>query len=197
MQDSATLTGWRQNQGQGRGTFSLSPMQYFTFVHAGRHFCNFSEIYPVKKKDCEQGRIKLLSVGELILSYTHRPGMRAHNINYLLTYDSYVPLYNRFHRGEWITRVSGGEGALDTPGPLNGTSEASAIWAHFVNVVDPQGLLCERFAVYTEGRRRRCFRCGGTGHIGPFYKASCLLRLILLSGAPWSTMDLFSPLPLL
>ncbi len=37
--------------------------------------------------------------------------------------DSYVPLYNRFHRGEWITRVSGGEGALDTPGPLNGTSE--------------------------------------------------------------------------
>jgi hypothetical protein len=44
--------------------------------------------------------------------------------NYLLTYDSYVPLYNRFHRGEWITRVSGGEGALDTPGPLNGTSEA-------------------------------------------------------------------------
>jgi hypothetical protein len=49
--------------------------------------------------------------------------------NYLLTYDSYVPLYNRFHRGEWITRVSGGAGALDTPGPLNGTSEASAIWA--------------------------------------------------------------------
>ncbi len=37
--------------------------------------------------------------------------------NYLLTYDSYVPVYNRFHRGEW----------LDTPGPLNGTSEASAI----------------------------------------------------------------------
>jgi hypothetical protein len=33
-----------------------------------------------------------------------------------LTYDSYVPLYNRFHRGEGITRVSGGEGALDTPG---------------------------------------------------------------------------------
>ena len=41
--------------------------------------------------------------------------------NYLLTYDSYVSLYNRFHRGERITRVSGGEGALDTPWPLNGT----------------------------------------------------------------------------
>jgi hypothetical protein len=26
--------------------------------------------------------------------------------NYLLTYDSYVPLYNRFHRGEWITRIT-------------------------------------------------------------------------------------------
>ncbi len=45
---------------------------------------------------------------------------------------------------------------------------------HFVNVVDPQGLLCERFAVYTEGRHRRCFRCSGTGRIGPFCKASCL-----------------------
>ncbi len=42
------------------------------------------------------------------------------DINYLLTYDSYGPLYNIFHRGEWITRDSGGEGALDTPGPLNG-----------------------------------------------------------------------------
>jgi hypothetical protein len=52
---------------------------------------------------------------------------RRQSNNYLLTYDSYVPLYNRFHRGEWITRVSGGEGALDTPGPLKGTSEASAI----------------------------------------------------------------------
>jgi hypothetical protein len=50
--------------------------------------------------------------------------VKAYN-NYLLTYDSYVPVYNRFHRGEWITRASGEEGALDTPGPLNGTSEAS------------------------------------------------------------------------
>jgi len=47
------------------------------------------------------------------------------HLNYLLTYDSYVTRYKRFHRGEWITRVSGGEGALDTPGPLNGTSEES------------------------------------------------------------------------
>jgi hypothetical protein len=63
--------------------------------------------------------------------------------NYLLTCDSYVPLYNRFHRGEWITRVSGGEGALDTPGPLNGTSEASAIWprpfGHLATAIWPFG----------------------------------------------------------
>jgi hypothetical protein len=30
--------------------------------------------------------------------------------NYLLTYDSYGPVYNRFHRGKWITWASGGEG---------------------------------------------------------------------------------------
>jgi hypothetical protein len=41
-------------------------------------------------------------------------------INYLLTYDSYGPVHNRFHRGEWITWASGGEGALDIPVPLNG-----------------------------------------------------------------------------
>jgi hypothetical protein len=41
-------------------------------------------------------------------------GERVLKNNYLLIYDSYVLLYNRFHKGEWITRVSGGEGALDT-----------------------------------------------------------------------------------
>jgi hypothetical protein len=51
------------------------------------------------------------------LLYTENRIKSGQGINYLLTYDSYVPLYNRFHRGEWITRVSGGEGALDTPGP--------------------------------------------------------------------------------
>jgi hypothetical protein len=40
--------------------------------------------------------------------------------NFLLTYDSYGPVHNRFHRGECITWASGGKGALDTPGALNG-----------------------------------------------------------------------------
>ncbi len=70
----------------------------------------------------------MLNLKTLALLLLMQKNTQIHN-NYLLTYDSYVPLYNRFHRGEWITRVSGGEGALDTPGPLNGTSEASAIWA--------------------------------------------------------------------
>ena len=36
------------------------------------------------------------------------------------------PVLNRFHRGEWITWGSGGEGALDTPGPLNGIERSNA-----------------------------------------------------------------------
>jgi hypothetical protein len=78
------------------------------------------------------GPTQLLSPTNKTLLSQIEAGEAVHfknDTNYLLTYDSYVPLYNRFHRGEWITRVSGGEGALDTPGPLNGTSEASAIWA--------------------------------------------------------------------
>ena len=39
-------------------------------------------------------------------------------------------MYNRFHRGEWITWASGGEGALDTPGPLNGPYEICYTQGH-------------------------------------------------------------------
>jgi hypothetical protein len=57
---------------------------------------------------------------------------------------------------------------------------------HNVNVFDPQGALCERFAVFVDGRRRHCFRCGGPGHLGAFCKASCL--------APEATPTLWSSL---
>jgi hypothetical protein len=67
----------------------------------------------------------------------------------------------------WSSAASGVVQLLLQPRP-------GVVLPHFVNVLDPQGLLCERFAVYTEGRCLRCFRCGGTGHIGPFCKASCL-----------------------
>jgi hypothetical protein len=46
------------------------------------------------------------------------------HFNYLLTYDSYGPVHNRFHRGECITWAGGGEGALNTPGPLNGSERS-------------------------------------------------------------------------
>ncbi len=50
--------------------------------------------------------------------------------NYLLTYDSYGPVHNRFHSGECITWASGGEWALDTPGPLNGSERSPVDNAH-------------------------------------------------------------------
>jgi hypothetical protein len=84
-----------------------------------RQFISFCHVFGQTEKKPENVVFYVL-----ILLY-HRV-----NNNYLLTYDSYVPLYNRFHRGEWITRVSGGEGALDTPGPLNGTSEAPTLVLH-------------------------------------------------------------------
>jgi hypothetical protein len=40
-----------------------------------------------------------------------------------------------FIGGEWIRRVSGGEGALDTPGPLNGTSEMKSIIHGHIRII--------------------------------------------------------------
>ncbi len=65
-------------------------------------------------------------------------------INYLLTYDSYGPVHNRFHRGLCITWASGGgEGALDTPGPLNGMERSAQGPYCFVVLV----LVCREFYV--------------------------------------------------
>ncbi len=47
---------------------------------------------------------KMFNKGNQIHNFISSSG--SGTVNYLLTYDSYVPLYNRFHRGEWITRVS-------------------------------------------------------------------------------------------
>ena len=80
---------------------------------------------PPQKKTCPN-QLKSPSQHNTTVWDLDSPHLPLHN-NYLLTYDSYVPLYNRFHRGEWITRVSGGEGALDTPGPLNGTGDPGSI----------------------------------------------------------------------
>jgi hypothetical protein len=39
-----------------------------------------------------------------IVSPHHRAGYPKIKFNYLLTYDSYVPLYNRFHRGNGLQK---------------------------------------------------------------------------------------------
>jgi hypothetical protein len=45
---------------------------------------------------------------------------------------------------------------------------------HFVEVVDDNGAIATRLYVHTDNHRRRCARCGHTGHVGQFCKAgSC------------------------
>ncbi len=69
------------------GEHFVPPQWHFSFLHAGRHFPNFLEIYPVvkRKKRVWSGRIELLSLGILILSFTHRSWltyMRAQTMKY-------------------------------------------------------------------------------------------------------------------
>jgi hypothetical protein len=63
--------------------FVHRPCWYCTFLHSGRHFCNFHEIYPVKKRNVLRICFYLLLV--LILSYTPRPRLpckRVQNMKY-------------------------------------------------------------------------------------------------------------------
>jgi hypothetical protein len=58
----------------------------------------------------------------------------------------------------------------------------------FIDLEDEAGHLAERLFVFTDQHRRRCFRCGHTGHVGQFCRSS--LRAV---GAPptlWSTLVL-------
>ncbi len=69
---------------QGGGTFVRRPCWYFTFLHTRRHFRNFPEIYPVKKRMSVSGEeSNSHPLGVLILFYTSSPWlpcMRAQNI---------------------------------------------------------------------------------------------------------------------
>ncbi len=58
------------------------------------------------------------------------PLLARKHYNYLLTYDSYGPVHNRFHKAECITWASGGGGGLDTPGPLNGIERSECHLGH-------------------------------------------------------------------
>jgi hypothetical protein len=58
----------------------------------------------------------------------------------------------------------------------------------FIDLQDAGGHLAERLFVFTDQHRRRCFRCGHTGHVGQFCRSS-----LRAPGAPstlWSTLVL-------
>ncbi len=58
--------GGAGKNGQGRGTFCPSPMWYFTFLHAGRHFRRFT---CQKRKSVSSEGSNSRPLGVLILSY--------------------------------------------------------------------------------------------------------------------------------
>jgi hypothetical protein len=59
---------------------------------------------------------------------------------------------------------------------------------HFINIEDDGGHLAERLFVFSDQHRRRCFRCGHTGHVGQFCRAA--IKASGASEALWSKMVL-------
>ena len=57
---------------------------------------------------------------------------------------------------------------------------------HFVEVVDANGAIATRLFVHTDDHRRRCARCGHTGHVGQFCKAGS--RAAGADAALWSAL---------
>ncbi len=64
--------------------------------------------------------------------------------NYLLTYDSYGPVHNRFHRGECITWASG----VETPGLLNGIERSECHLGPGVSRAPSPPLACAGLRIY-------------------------------------------------
>jgi len=57
---------------------------------------------------------------------------------------------------------------------------------HFIEVVDEEGLLATRLHVHTDVHRRRCARCGDTGHVGNYCRAG--RRSTAANAALWSRL---------
>jgi len=57
---------------------------------------------------------------------------------------------------------------------------------HFIEVVDEDGLLATRLHVHTDVHRRRCARCGDTGHVGNYCRAG--RRSAAANTALWSRL---------
>ena len=59
---------------------------------------------------------------------------------------------------------------------------------HFIDIEDEGGHLAERLFVFSDQHRRRCFRCGHTGHVGQFCRST--IRASGATEALWSKMVL-------
>jgi hypothetical protein len=59
---------------------------------------------------------------------------------------------------------------------------------HFVEVVDDGGAIATRLFVHTDDHRRRCARCGHTGHVGQYCKAGS--RAPGADAALWSALQI-------
>jgi hypothetical protein len=59
---------------------------------------------------------------------------------------------------------------------------------HFVEVVDANGAIATRLFVHTDDHRRRCARCGHTGHVGQFCRAGS--RAAGADAALWSFLTI-------
>ena len=59
---------------------------------------------------------------------------------------------------------------------------------HFVEVVDANGAIATRLFVHTDDHRRRCARCGHTGHVGQFCRAGS--RAVGADAALWSFLTI-------
>jgi hypothetical protein len=59
---------------------------------------------------------------------------------------------------------------------------------HFVEVVDASGSIATRLFVHTDDHRRRCARCGHTGHVGQYCRAGA--RAPGADAALWSTLSI-------
>ena len=59
---------------------------------------------------------------------------------------------------------------------------------HFVEVVDAAGSIATRLFVHTDDHRRRCARCGHTGHVGQYCRAGA--RAPGADAALWSTLSI-------
>lgn len=74
-------------------------------------------------------------------------------------------IYQQSHDKQWTSAFNGVV-------HLSVRIAPGKVLPHFVEILGQDGVLVERFSVHSETHRRYCFRCGSSGHLGPFCRAS-------------------------